>query len=733
MFSFPYFIVARDDEMRKVVTVLLSIFFMLMLFLSTNLVEQYKFNQLLYEGRSSVALNFQDFKRQENPNPFLEEVANEHGVVISKYAFKNMENMQVFTTDLTLKGRIQLDKGAYPQPDSTEFISTKQTNNPSQVGQFTSGESRVTLNVFLLSNQTQAGYDGIYYFDTQDDQLVDDIMEQLNEEHIGTELMNISVQPVFEWPVIVVVALMALLLSVLGALTFEMIHRNRDILLMKLTGYTYRATVLAQWRKLIIGWLIASGISYGLFFTYTFFYRYTGNMLELTLLFLVIIILFALLMGIYVACLVKWMYTSQREYEGLKGKKPYNVLMGGSGILMIVFLVFATFALAHLYETKELLSTYKNQLSLWEKTENLYTNRVSYVGHYEDDLSKEDVSNQAMKHAYNDLNEKVNGFVMDASNYVEVEDDVYLYEENTVGKDARTAPSGTSITINQNYLEYNPIDSEHGAIEEQLINDDNVLNLLVPVSLRDKETEIEDNYRDHFYFQKVEVENIYREAKGEPLNTLEKDKLGIHIIYVKDGQSYFTFNPEEDGEGDYFIYDPIVIIDNANFDASYYSSYLSRCYYFYSDEEDPMEIVSAIAADHDLTSMLQHVSSIYDEYGNKIHELSTMMLALIIVIGALSIASLSVSLYYTVCYFHKNKLRIFVQHVHGQGFYSLTKGLLVMYGCLFSVLLGLSFVVRLGIFTLVMVAMVALNLAVSIWLIKRLTKNIHLNLKKEVS
>ncbi len=171
---------------------------------------------------------------------------------------------------------------------------------------------------------------------------------------------------------------------------------------------------------------------------------------------------------------------------------------------------------------------------MWEKTENLYQTVTTYIGQNQASAHVEDKQNQAVKKAYQVLNKQADGFLMDPSNYDEVNEGVYTYDLNTEGEDVRTNPLGKTITINLNYLSYNPIESEQGSIREQWINDENVLNLLVPVSLREKESEIKDNFISHFYFQKVEVENIYREGKGKPLNQMTKEDLDVHIIYVKD-------------------------------------------------------------------------------------------------------------------------------------------------------------------------------------------------------
>lgn len=130
---------------------LVTLLLVLLLFLSSKVVEQYQFHQLLYDGRTGMMLNFDDFKRKQNPNDFIEEVAKDFEVGIAKYSYKDSTHIQVFTTDPTLGGRVRLVEGSYPAARSGEFISTKTTNTTAQVGRFTSGESQIIINLFIFS------------------------------------------------------------------------------------------------------------------------------------------------------------------------------------------------------------------------------------------------------------------------------------------------------------------------------------------------------------------------------------------------------------------------------------------------------------------------------------------------------------------------------------------------------------------------------------------------------
>ena len=67
--------------------------------------------------------------------------------------------------------------------------------------------------------------------------------------------------------------------------------------------------------------------------------------------------------------------------------------------------------------------------------------------------------------------------------------------------------------------------------------DQNTLNILVPEQYKKYEKKIIKNYKENFYFQKVTIDNYFRKNMNKPKNMLKKDKLSIHIIYVKTDNS----------------------------------------------------------------------------------------------------------------------------------------------------------------------------------------------------
>lgn len=263
---------------------------------------------------------------------------------------------------------------------------------------------------------------------------------------------------------------------------------------------------------------------------------------------------------------------------------------------------------------------------IMSKLENLYKTSINYTGQAEDEAYNISLS-EKMKDFLHDMEEKHNGFVMDAYNYqyVEEEND-YVYNLNELNNvPIEISPNGYSITVSKNYFKYNPILTAKGEAIDSLIQyDDNIQNILVPEKYADKENEIIKAFKEVFYFEKVEVDNIYREKLGLELNHSKLDDLKINIIYVKDNQNYFTFDNEISPKTNNFITDPIVTIYTENTHCTYAQAYLTQNFYFteesLKDENGAITSITPLVKKHNLENSIKKVESVYKTFGEKKEE-----------------------------------------------------------------------------------------------------------------
>ena len=226
--------------------------------------------------------------------------------------------------------------------------------------------------------------------------------------------------------------------------------------------------------------------------------------------------------------------------------------------------------------------------SKWEEYQHIYKTSVQYTGENESTAKYLEIAERSAN-LFPLLEENVNAFVMDAYNYQVMDDEgTLLYTMNGMDYPQEIDPNGQCIRVSKNYFLYNPIKTEDGSeLSELIVYDDLTLNILVPVQYRDMEEQILEAYRERFYFEKVKAANDYNNMAGiDDVLDISQEDLTVNIIYVQDGQKYFTFRSDCAVLTDNWIEDPVVMIYTANIHCNYAHSFMSQWLYFYSDKDN---------------------------------------------------------------------------------------------------------------------------------------------------
>lgn len=223
----------------------------------------------------------------------------------------------------------------------------------------------------------------------------------------------------------------------------------------------------------------------------------------------------------------------------------------------------------------------------WDNYKNFYTISVKNTGEDESTEKYLEIAERSQK-LFPLLEENVGAFVMDAYNYQDIDGEgTPLYTMNTLNYPQEIDPNGESIRVSKYYFKYNPIKTTDGTdLTAKIKYDDMTLNVLVPEKYQDKEDQIMEAYLDKFYFEKVQATNDYNEEieKDSKLE-IPKENLNINIIYVENGQKYFTFRSDCAVQTDNWIEDPIVQIYTSNIHCNYAHSFMTQWIYYYSDQD----------------------------------------------------------------------------------------------------------------------------------------------------
>ena len=226
----------------------------------------------------------------------------------------------------------------------------------------------------------------------------------------------------------------------------------------------------------------------------------------------------------------------------------------------------------------------------------IYTTQVQYTG--EDDPVQYLEIAARSAHLLAELEDKAGAFVADFYNYQAMDDaGTPLYTMNGMQFAEEIDPNGHCIRVSRNYFAHNPIETADGSnLMEQFVYDDLTLNLLVPEKYQDMEEDIVAAHRERFYFEKVEAENSYNQEAGisDRMN-IAKEDLKINIIYVKDGQDYFSFRSDCAPQTGCHVEDPIVQIYTGNIHCNYAHSFMSQWVYIPSEAESAEEAYQEIS------------------------------------------------------------------------------------------------------------------------------------------
>ncbi|MCG4586138.1 hypothetical protein L0P56_11620, partial [Anaerosalibacter bizertensis] len=229
------------------------------------------------------------------------------------------------------------------------------------------------------------------------------------------------------------------------------------------------------------------------------------NLVVVLLLFLFSVILFAL----------SFANLNNKDEKKRLSKIRFIASLSKFCLILLIILLFKNFS-----NEKSILKKNQDSLGLWENTENLFNICAMYSPIYED-LALEGEHNDKVLKVYKDLSRLNKVFIINSINFERSrilnpynEEIDYTYKGNIKNKEDLYSPHGRNIMVDKNYLKRHLIKTSFDKknVLDKIDYNDDVLNVLVPQKLKKHENTIKKTYREWFYFQKVHVSNMYKEA-----------------------------------------------------------------------------------------------------------------------------------------------------------------------------------------------------------------------------
>ena len=528
---------------KKIVCILYSIVLIGMNVFVFAIFSNYRMTDKIFHKRViEVQARQQELVNVSEVHKELLKFANQYHVTIMKYEFLNEKELSIYTTN------------------QQEVLNMKFP--------YTTWK----INVYPFKDLKNVGYGNTFFIDHTTRAIEQKLEQGLSQYGIVKIYTNQQ-----KWQSINNLSVLYLLgfsvLFLLLGFSVYYIYSRKKIALMKYWGYSKVSIIWKINKDIIRFWIFNEMIWLMIWIGVGWKFEgiqkiieYMSTCILVNLLISIIIFLLAIIINCMILSFEK--HISEGEKNGF-----FSQIKKVSYIVLISVFIAVQLTLSNATNDAQRLKDKQHTLSYWNKTKNIYT--INFQGYdssvAEDSLEARNI-NDELKNFYQKSKDKIKIFLINSDNYEKESDGRgnQRYEFEYVGdkEEQICSPAGRSIQIDENYLKRNPIQTCNGKAISKLIDyDQNTLNILVPEQYKKYEKKIVKNYKENFYFQKVTIDNYFRKNMNKPKNMLKKDKLSIHIIYVKTNQSYFTYDSDT-GNGKNQIIDPIAVIYTGGVDSS---------------------------------------------------------------------------------------------------------------------------------------------------------------------
>lgn len=615
------------------------------------------------------------------------------------------------------------------------FLSNKSTGSSSQIGRINIFDNTKEVEIRNLTDMENHIYGTDYVLSTDSKEKANNFASNLEELGLlCTVNSSSSIDPMqFDFLFYLVYVPLILCLYILCSVAFlyYLINRFKEFAVQKMFGSFNKdiihSVILKDVIPIISYSLIASIV---ITLIFLFFFNTFTKVLQFILMWLIIQIFvagFALLTFFIVCQVVKSCKTS----ESLKNKKPLKLVKGLNYGVKAVFSVTAVILLTISIQNINLIQKENGNFSKWIQTQHYAVVAMTVDDSVMENPQKEYESNEKVRGFFGEL-DKNGAMLLSPSSY---------YNDNNANnikeydRFPAYSPWKYSVSINNNYLKLNPIFDLSGKPVE-VINDGSAdTTLLVPLKYKPNEQDIIKLYQEYISVSYFGAQDRYQfncgkdigydiDAKGATMK--HHDPLKIHIIYVKDGQKYFTYDADVCKKQNNEITDPIaMIVTSKSCDSYSYPSFICRneMRAFVDDYNNPSASLTNIISKENLQDNVVAIISLYDKFGEHIYNVKMQIaLELIIMLIALIIV-FAIVIFSANIYLEQSKLIHAVKSINGYSFLDRHKFYLLttafFWLLIFVVMLGLcaTKILPFSIVTLIILGLLIIDEALSIFII----------------
>lgn len=480
-----------------------------------------------------------------------------------------------------------------------------------------------------------------------------------------------------------------LLISVVLAFIYYIIFRYKEFAIKKMLGHSDSKIIFKDLFKEILlmhcETLVLSTLIVGVYLYYYNSLNYVSNYIEnLT----IILIMFSVVL-IFIEMVVSLNIDNIKIKNMLNNKKPIVLIQSLNYISKVAFSIVLVAIIINLLSNYNNLISQNKNLDKWKSTnEYVY---VNITDKYRDTEQLIWNYNQGLrcKEFFKYYNNK-GGILICPSDYI-----LYnrFYEKERLESRKEYDPiDGNAIEINAEYLRQNPIYDVNG--KEISIEDEygDYLIILVPEKYKEINDELLELYKETYQFRRFIDEDIYSDHMN--IEKTEHPEIKVEIIYTKNGQESFLYNPSLEIENQNAIIDAIhIVINSENVGGDSYLSFISGGSFFAKVdgrvEGDPY---SKIANDIKILNMEKDISSantLYSEVDSYIYKLQNEINEYVISMIIVLILEILLTVYMIINYIQRNKYINAIKKINGYSYIRRhNKFILLIIGTWVAILIG---------------------------------------------
>ncbi|MFJ5565133.1 DUF1430 domain-containing protein [Lysinibacillus xylanilyticus] len=670
--------------MKKIIYLFLTIVIITSNLFSYSLFSNYKVVDFLYKRNQIVMIDYSYARINFNENEFTEhlvEFSKKNKVNISQYNFVSDNSLNIYSTNVLKDSYINLKSGEFPI--GKHFIANHlEEDEINQSGIFYFPLSNWEFHIYDFKQIKNVGFKNEFYLSSLDKEILHSFTKEFSPfGKVLTKQENISSLVLTNISLLMIV-IFSFVIYIIGMFYF-LIQKRKTLLLYYLWGYSKAKIVCSFFSPFlrflfIIFTLFSMGIIIiSIIFKQVYFLKDFFPLFILVNISILMILLFVTLLGILL------IFKFNKYHHSVKGALPFRKIQWMSIILKTLVSIVLFSMISFSFMKYNNLTNKLNSLSYWDDTENVFRIQVGVLNNnISDDLKLDRDLNDRLSLFYKKIKKNNQAFLIEAEKFsvIDYKDGkpIYSYMSGIKNTNDIYTPHGRRIIIDENYLKVNPIQSSNGVpIIKQLNKDKNILNVLVPEHLKVIEEHIANSYREWFYFQSVEIVNMYNKELAQPLIEKTIDDLKINIIYTKKGQEYFTYSNYRGNQKNRVI-DPIAMLYTDSLDTSTIGAYATHSLFFLDNSNgNAYENISSSLKEANVKE-INNVVSVYDEASDEIIELKWELFQQLIGLTIVIIFSFILFIAYIWSYYNAYLYQLTLKYLFGYSYWKRNKTIILI-------------------------------------------------------